>query len=247
MPVASSLTWGTRVRASVLMFVGLAGGTCGIALLYLGMRAVMDIGGSCASGGPYVPARPCPGGVTALIFGGVWGGIIFLGVYVWQAFKHKIPSFIALAWPALFLSLGWNFLDYGISPPGGGGLVWGWLVCAIVFGLMGALPLWFVAGPVARSFFRPPPRVEQAGPPTVLELQRLATAMKAKVARDAGGGTAVQARASSVAPTVQTAAKPDAMDDMVSELERLQYLHKSGSLTDDEFASAKARVIRGGR
>lgn len=246
MPVASSLTWGTRVRVSILMFVGLAGGACGIALLYLGMRAVMDIGGSCASGGPYVPARPCPGGVTGLIFGGVWGGVIFLGLYVWQAFKHKIPSFIALAWPALFLSLGWNFLDYGISPPGGGGLVWGWLVCAIVFGLMGAAPLWFVAAPVARSFFRPARRVEPAGPPTVL-LQRLATAMKAKAARDASGGTPVYARPPSAPSGVQTAPKPDAMDEMVSELERLQYLHKSGSLTDDEFASAKARVIRGGR
>ena len=22
-----------------------------------------------------------------------------------------------LAWPALFLSLGWNFLEYGVNPP----------------------------------------------------------------------------------------------------------------------------------
>ena len=45
--------------------------------------------------------------------------------------------------PALFLSLGWNFLEFGLRPPGGepGEVVWSWLFCAVVFGLMGAVPL----------------------------------------------------------------------------------------------------------
>ena len=29
---------------------------------FFAMRAVMDVGGSCADGGPYVSAQPCPGG-----------------------------------------------------------------------------------------------------------------------------------------------------------------------------------------
>ena len=45
-----------------------------------------------------------------------------------------------LAWPGLFLSLGWNFLEFSFAPPGGG-FAWGWLVCGVVFVLMGGLPL----------------------------------------------------------------------------------------------------------
>ena len=51
-----------------------------------------------------------------------------------------------LAWPALFLSLGWNFLEFGFDPPGeDDGLVWGWIVCGVVFWLMGGLPLFALA------------------------------------------------------------------------------------------------------
>jgi hypothetical protein len=225
-----------KIKASVLIFIGLAGGACGITLLYLGMRSVMDIGGACASGGPFVPVQPCPEGVPVLMIGGIWGGIIFLGVYVWQAFKYHIPNFLGFAWPALFLSLGWNFLDFGLDPPGGGGLEWGWLTCAIVFGLMGGLPLWFVVKPVFRRFFNPSPEPEPVRPIAPSELRaRLAGAMKAKVARD-GAATAT--------PSTATPASPQA-ESMVAALERLQYLHRSGSLTDDEFAAAKARIIAG--
>ena len=35
--------------------------------VYLGMRSVMDIGGSCASGGPYVVANPCPDNVAGFL------------------------------------------------------------------------------------------------------------------------------------------------------------------------------------
>jgi hypothetical protein len=50
---------------------------------------------------------------------------------------------LALAWPALFLSLGWNFLEFGLRPPGGdpGQVIWSWLFCAVVFFLMGGGPL----------------------------------------------------------------------------------------------------------
>ena len=44
-----------------------------------------------------------------------------------------------LAWPGLFLSLGWNFLEFAFLPQGG--LAWGWLICGVVFVLMGGLPL----------------------------------------------------------------------------------------------------------
>ncbi len=39
----------------------------------------------------------------------------------------------------LFLSLGWNFFEYGAFHEGG--LVWGWLICAAVFFVMGGAPV----------------------------------------------------------------------------------------------------------
>jgi hypothetical protein len=48
-----------------------------------------------------------------------------------------------LAWPALFGALGWNFLDYGLDASGDnntGGSA-GWIICAVVFGLMAIVPL----------------------------------------------------------------------------------------------------------
>lgn len=239
--VPASFPTGARIRASIFIFVGLTGGACGITLLYLGMRSIMEIGGACASGGPFVPVQPCPKGVPLLMFAGIWGGIIFLGIYVWQAFKNHVPSLLALAWPALFLSLGWNFLEFGLDPPGGGGLEWGWLVCAIVFGLMGGLPLLFAAKPVARSFFDPQPEPERVKPlPIGVMRARLAGAMNAKVARDSAGSVAGP-------PSSPGPREPTGAEGMVAALERVQYLHRSGSLTDEEFAAAKARIIEEGQ
>ena len=152
MAVVAESTFPGRVRASLGVAITLAGVTIGMTWLYLGMRAVMEIGGACAEGGPFVPVRPCPDGVPALMIGGIWGGIAFLGAYLWQTHKHQVPSLVGFAWPALFLSLGWNFLEFGVNPPDDSGLVWGWLVCAVVFILMGGLPLLLVIKPTFRAF-----------------------------------------------------------------------------------------------
>jgi hypothetical protein len=40
----------------------------------------------------------------------------------------------------LFISLGWNFLQYGFFPPDGG-WIWSWVVCGVLFVVMGAVPL----------------------------------------------------------------------------------------------------------
>jgi len=137
----------------VLISGSLAGAVAGLTLLFLGMRGVMEIGGSCASGGPFVAARPCPDGTGPAIFGGVWGGVICLGIYAWLTLTRHIPGFLPLAWPALFLSLGYNFLEYGVDPPAGApiGLDTGFLVCAVLFGVMGGAPLLIFLLPIARS------------------------------------------------------------------------------------------------
>jgi len=192
----------------------------GITSLFLGMRSVMDIGGACASGGPFVPVQPCPEGVPMLMIGGIWIGMMAAFAYGWSSLGAGIPSFVGLFWPALFMSLGWNFLQYAFDPPFGEGVVYGWLIPGIIFELMGVVPLWLMFKTVGltpsstrvRSMLAPP------------GAKAMATAMRAVVdARKAGTPTA----------------KPD----MVSELERLTALRDSGALSDEEFEKAKRRLL----
>lgn len=145
-----------RAAAWVLPF--LAGVTAALTLLFLGMRNVMDLGGACAVGGPFEVRQRCDDGVPQLMLAGLWGGMVLAFLYVGQAAKHRVPSFGWLLWPALFLSLGWNFLEYGFDPPGGTGTAWGWLLCAALFVGLGGVPLlsWrsvLAGGPSARAGF----------------------------------------------------------------------------------------------
>jgi hypothetical protein len=151
-------------RGTPEVFVTLAGVSAGITMLFLGMRSVMEIGGVCAEGGPYIPRQPCPDGVPVMIIGGIWGGIIFLGLYLWAGARNNAPSLAAFAWPALFLSLGWNFFEFGFNPPGDVGVAWSWLICGVIFALMGGLPLWVLVGPLWRSVRGKTPEHER--PPT---------------------------------------------------------------------------------
>lgn len=174
------------LAASAWIFLSLAGVACGMAFLFLGMRAVMEIGGACAEGvSPYAIARPCPRGAPAALVGGFWAGIVCLGIYLWQTTSRGIPNLALLAWPALFLSLGWNFLEFAFRPPGGGGPVWGWLVNGVVFVAMGGAPLALAAGPQVRRFTsfrgaRPPARLEiRQPPPTAPEEPRGAEVVSA--------------------------------------------------------------------
>jgi hypothetical protein len=131
----------TDVAKAAIGFAGLA--LC-VTLVFLGMRAVMDIGGACADGGPYVPVQPCPAGVPLAMIGGMFGGFLFGGIATW--FGSRIGGIWAaaplLAWSAVFLSLGWNFLDYGLfNAPRAEAPIWGWVVCGVLFVIMGGLPL----------------------------------------------------------------------------------------------------------
>ena len=217
-----------NVRAVVAVFVTLGGLSCGLTLLYLGMRSVMDIGGACASGGPYVPRVECPEGVPLLMMAGIWGGLVFLGLYLWATSKHRVPTLVALAWPALFLSLGWNFLDFGLDPPFGEGVVWGWIVCAVAFALMGGLPLFAMAKPVMSQFTKGPP--DPNVPTYVMPTRDRLKEMRPQ-------------RPSARKPPPAAAQQPD--ETLVDALERLKRLHDSGALTDREFEDAKRQVIRG--
>jgi hypothetical protein len=127
----------SRSRRFLFHFT-LAGVAFAISLLYQGMRPIMRLGGFVASGGPYAIEHPAPSWVwimpVSILFGMV---CFFINMF---CRRPDGVSLMPLAWPGLFLSLGWNFLEFTFSPPGGG-LAWGWLVCGVLFVLMGALPL----------------------------------------------------------------------------------------------------------
>ncbi len=113
-----------------------------LAWTYLGMRAIMDTGGACATGGPYVPVQPCPEGASALLSAGI--PLLLLATFAASgiAWTLRAPSLLLLMWFLLFGSLGWNFLEYSF---GEDEVAYGWLIPGIMFELMAlpALVLWF--------------------------------------------------------------------------------------------------------
>ncbi|OGD26618.1 MAG: hypothetical protein A2Y56_09720 [Candidatus Aminicenantes bacterium RBG_13_63_10] len=137
----------------VLQLVSLFGFAFCLASLWLGMRGVMDLGGFVASGGPYAVAHPAPSFVWIMPVS-IWGGLLLLFLNSVAGRRVGGLRLLWVAWPALFLSLGWNFLEYAFRPPGGGGLAWGWLVCGVVFVLMGGVPLLFIIPPLVKSLKR---------------------------------------------------------------------------------------------
>jgi hypothetical protein len=106
---------------------------------FLGMRSVMAVGGSCASGGPYVSAQPCPDGAALLSIAiPVMIAVVFLGSAL--AAMLAAPTLLLPMWWLLFGSLGWNFLHYGLFD---GDVDPGLVVCGVVFELMALPALWF--------------------------------------------------------------------------------------------------------
>jgi len=142
------------IAGYAIFFVGIALVAYGITSLWFGMRDVMDVGGYCADGGSaYVIQQHCPDSAELLIFTGIPAGIIGLFIAMWGAAKSArgAITLLLLGWPALFISLGYNFIDYAINPPEnmGGGTA-GWWVCGVLFALMGLPALagvpWLVKG-----------------------------------------------------------------------------------------------------
>lgn len=116
-----------------------AGIAAGICVLNLGARVVMSMGGFVAVGGPYEIAHPAPEWV-ALIPLSILASFGFGGLSIWISSRTGGFSLLPLAWAGLFISLGWQFAYFGWNPPGGG-VAWGWLLCAVVFIPMGVAPL----------------------------------------------------------------------------------------------------------
>jgi hypothetical protein len=108
--------------------------------LYLGMRGIMRLGGFVASGGPYAITHPAPGWVWVMPVSIILG---LTSVFVSFGIGRKIGglNLMALSWSAVCLSLGWNFMEFGIKPHAAEGPVWGDIISGAVIILIGAIPL----------------------------------------------------------------------------------------------------------
>ena len=218
-------------RAIGGLLVAAGGLTACITLVWLSMRAVMNVGGACADGGPYVSAQPCPEGVALAMIAGVFGlfGFGALGLWAGAVVGGGWVGLPLLAWPGLFLSLGWTFLEFGVAPPEGfgAGPEWGWLIPGVLFVLMGGAPL--VLGFMARDEIRSGGNAAVSarfGMPVVSVSRRTAGATV--------GGAEARARQGS-------SPRDDA--DVVDRLERLAQLRRAGDLTNAEYETAKAAVL----
>ncbi|WP_164704548.1 SHOCT domain-containing protein [Blastococcus litoris] len=227
-----------RVRAFAVLGVGVAAGAAAITILSDIMRSVGAVGGSCADGGPYVSAPPCPDGTgTAMLLVLGLAGVCLVGT-LWGAHVLRAPQPVWLGWPALFLVLGWNFLEDGlVDPPEGFGVNGGYVFCGVLFVAMGAGPLFIVLWALKghrRDGWQPGPAPvvvhrrdlpESAPPPGPLDDDM--------PSGDLPGGDAPprdDPRASAMS--------------VAGRLERLAALHASGELTDEEYRLAKQATLR---
>jgi hypothetical protein len=217
-----------RAVAVVALGLGVAPGAAGITILSLIMRSVTAIRGSCADGGPYVSAQPCPTGTgTALLLVFACTLTCLIGT-LWAASVLKAPIPLLLGWPAIFLTLGWNFLEDGLDPPDGQGVVTGFVVCGVLFVIMGGAPLllWLSVVRDARRTRRAPAAVTVVAAPSAPAPRR----------------TEAEPPQPPV-PAWHDDARASAMS-VAGRLERLAALHATGELTDDEYARAKKATLQ---
>jgi hypothetical protein len=223
----------------VWYLVGVVGLSAALTSLWLGMRAVMNIGGSCASGGPYQVAVECPPGVDVVMILSIPALFLFGGLMLWKGVRLGGPwaGLVVLAWPALFLSLGWNFLEYGFRPRGGGGPEFGWLIPGVLFVLMGGVPLWlWIRARPWRAGREPSPGSRAGERPDMDQLARQLRGLQAVATRQ-------DASAVTVGEAMDLPTGPQPVTTLASELERLASLHQAGAIDSVEYDQAKAAVI----
>lgn len=212
-------------RAAVALAAGLMGMSAAITLMFLATRAVMAVGGSCAEGGPYVVATPCPEGAPAALFLGIF---VLLGSWALVGwFGPGVGGFWGsagvLGWSGLFIALGWNFLEAGLGS--GRGIDPTGLLMGGMFWAMGIVPLaWMLIAPH-------------------LGASPAAASAASAVARPAPNRLSVHTPVEEAASPAGDGPRGD-VSALVAQLEHLAALRESGMLDEREYAAAKAALIR---
>lgn len=132
----SSISWARNPLGRVLgSFVSWFLFSLCMSLLIQGFFGLMAIGGSCASGGPYVIETECPDAVALFMPLSIWGGLAAVALAL--IFSNGFgTSLIDLAWPILFCGLGAGFLFAFFATGDLTGLIIG-----LMFEAMGLVPL----------------------------------------------------------------------------------------------------------
>jgi len=219
----------------IVLLISFGGIVAALTILFRAMRSVMAIGGTCASGGPYQIAVSCPDGVPVLLNGAIWGGVILLFVALVATSRTGAPNIIWLLWPALFISLGYNFIDFGMNPPDGSGTESGWISCGVVFLIMGGGPLLFMI-PLIRDGRKNRKRGAELAERALTATTRLRNAMTPPNVNV----TAVPFR-----PETPRVAPQGPPPTIVADLERLAALHHAGALSASEYDAAKRMLLTG--
>jgi hypothetical protein len=173
--VRTSDNMGKKFFGVISVLLPIVAATACITLLYLGMRAVIAVGGHCVDGpSAYAVAVRCPKGVGALMPISIVGVLIPAGVYAWRADAEGAPNLVLWLWTGLFGALGYNFLA---MLPGVTGILLGamfWVTAIVPF----AAKL-FTKGGLLRTFAKgkgkpsPPPKSARETSAALEELKLL--------------------------------------------------------------------------
>lgn len=205
--------------------------------LAIACRSIYDLTqiGTCASGGPYVSARPCPEGTGLKImsvFGAAALGLAGLACHAIGSRGRRASSRIGfglIMWSLLFLSLAGTVAYAAFGPdaqPDNAGARIAAIVLLVTFVPMALIPL---LGIGAWGWARRRER-DQADPGAVpLDARAVALAREARPAPAAP-------------PPAPPAAAP-AGGDPVDQLERLAHLKATGAIDAAEYERLKDRII----
>ncbi|WP_433040346.1 hypothetical protein [Dactylosporangium sp. CS-033363] len=218
------------VREIVCVVVGLTG----IVLLALGIDHVLDIG-SCASGGPYVSARPCPEGTDGWFWTMIAGAAGWVGGMIASRRAFFAPGAGQLLWTAGFAGGGAALLVKVLTEPSmpedaklGASIMAGvFLPMGLAVGIVGIVQL--VRG-------RPGRPVKKTKTPAPVPHDDAWTRMKAlNDLRSTGALTRAEFTALRDAPA----------DGRVDRIRELHEQRERGGLSTSAFEAGKRRVLLG--
>jgi hypothetical protein len=226
------------VRYWLVTIVALA--ICGAAIVGLDSSIYHLVRtGTCASGGPYVSARPCPPGTAThilVLIGSVFGGLIGIAIYALRGFGGR-PGTIGLGlvmWSLLFLTIAGAtaLAAYGPANTDQQGSKTAAIVLGVVFVPMGLAPLvlLFTRRGSPQAVTVPPPRY--GGTPYGSRYDAPPPAPRP---------TPTPWAPPTTAPA--SAPPPTGGSDAIAQLERLAQLRSQGALTDAEFEEQKRRLL----
>ena len=118
-----------------------------------GMRAQMEVGPSCATGGPYVVVNPCPEHTTSLVLVGMFGSFFVALAGTVAAISAGAPNLLVPYWTFTAGGMSVAFLYDGVTDEGAP--IWSYVLPGLLV-LALALPGLYVMSPWQRIYDREP-------------------------------------------------------------------------------------------